>query len=167
MAVILLESSPGITPATLPTAGLLDLLAENHQLKNQRFTTVGYGAVRSDKNGGSHALEGRDGLRRYASEGFQSLTPSLLALSQNPSTGEGGTCRGDSGGPHFLGGVTSNLVVATTLDTDTWCRASGTTYRLDTATARSFLRTVRQTALRIVVSVTAGSFKSVIDSSGP
>ena len=78
-------------------------------------------------------------MRRYASEGFQSLTPSLLALSQNPSTGDGGTCRGDSGGPHFLGGVTSNLVVATTLDTDTWCRANGTAYRLDTATARSFL----------------------------
>lgn len=139
MAVVLLDSAPGIAPAALPTAGLLDQLARDHRLKNQGFTTVGYGVVRNDKKGGPHALEGRDGMRRYASESFQSLRPALLALSQNPSTGDGGTCRGDSGGPHFLGGVTSNLVVATTLDTDTSCRASGTAYRLDTPSARNFL----------------------------
>jgi hypothetical protein len=60
-------------------------------------------------------------------------------LSQNPSTGDGGICAGDSGGPHFLGGVNSNLVVSTTLGSDRWCRASNLTYRLDTSSARDFL----------------------------
>jgi len=103
------------------------------------FTAVGYGNVRTDKTGGPSAVQGRDGVRRYALESFRSLRPSTLELSQNPSTGDGGTCRGDSGGPHFLGGVDSNLLVSTTLGTDPTCRATGRTYRLDTASARDFL----------------------------
>ena len=31
-----------------------------------------------------------------------SLNKAWLELSMNPSTGNGGTCFGDSGGPHFL-----------------------------------------------------------------
>ena len=139
IAVILLESSPGINPAELPTAGLLDQLKTTGQLSEQTFTTVGYGTVRTDKTGGPHAVQARDGVRRYALESFQSLRPSSLELSQNPSTGDGGTCRGDSGGPHFLGGLDSNLVVSTTVDTDNWCRATTRTYRLDTQSARDFL----------------------------
>ena len=57
----------------------------------------------------------------------------------NPSTGNGGTCYGDSGGPHFLGGVNSNLVVSTTITGDAPCRSTDKTYRLDTASARNFL----------------------------
>ena len=105
IAVILLDSSPGIAPAQLPTAGLLDQLTASNQLRDQTFTTVGYGAVRTDKTGGPHAIEGRDGVRRYALQSFQALRPNSLELSQNPSTGDGGICAGDSGGPHFLGGV--------------------------------------------------------------
>jgi hypothetical protein len=56
-----------------------------------------------------------------------------------PSTGDAGTCYGDSGGPHFLGGVQSNLIVSTTITGDTACRATDKTYRLDTASARGFL----------------------------
>ena len=55
------------------------------------------------------------------------------ALSQ----GSGGTCYGDSGGPHFLGN--SNMVVSLTVTGDAWCRATDVTYRLDTDSARSFL----------------------------
>ncbi|MDW4574437.1 trypsin-like serine protease [Microbacterium sp. M3] len=139
MAVIVLDSAPGITPAELPTAGLLDQLNAAGGLRDQTFTTVGYGVVRTDKTGGPRSWEGRDGVRRYALQGFQSLRPSSLELSQNPSTGDGGICAGDSGGPHFLGGVDSNLVVSTTVRTDRWCRATNETYRLDTASARAFL----------------------------
>ena len=57
----------------------------------------------------------------------------------NPSTGSGGTCFGDSGGPHFLGGATSNLLVSITVIGDAMCRATDKTYRLDTASARAFL----------------------------
>jgi hypothetical protein len=139
IAVIVLDTSPGLAPAQLPGAGLLDDLNVAGGLRDQTFTTVGYGVVRTDKTGGPNSWEGRDGVRRYALQSFQSLRPSYLQLSQNPSTGNGGICAGDSGGPHFLGGVDSNLVVSTTLRTDPWCRATNETYRLDTASARDFL----------------------------
>ena len=54
----------------------------------------------------------------------------------NISTGDGGTCYGDSGGPHFLDGV----VVAVTVTGDYNCKATDKDYRVDTARARVFLR---------------------------
>jgi hypothetical protein len=53
---------------------------------------------------------------------------------------DGSTCFGDSGGPNFLGGPTSDLIVATTISgDDDACRTTNLDYRLDTATARAFL----------------------------
>jgi secreted trypsin-like serine protease len=52
--------------------------------------------------------------------------------AQQTSIGDGGTCYGDSGGPHFLGGVESNLIVSVTVTGDAMCRASDKTYRIDT-----------------------------------
>ncbi len=80
-----------------------------------------------------------DSTRRYALQSFLSLEPAWLNLSENPSTENGGTCYGDSGGPHFLGGVASNLQVSVTVTGDTACRATDKTYRLDTPSARAFL----------------------------
>jgi secreted trypsin-like serine protease len=59
----------------------------------------------------------------------------------NPSTGNGGTCFGDSGGPHFLGAgpTETRVVVAVTVTGDRYCRATDKTYRLDAPQARSFL----------------------------
>ena len=62
-----------------------------------------------------------------------------LPLSMNPSTGNGGTCYGDSGGPHFLGGLDSDLIASITITGDAWCRASDKTDRVDTPAARDFL----------------------------
>lgn len=133
IAVIVLDQpAAGITPATLPTLNQLDGMS----LKSQRFTAVGYGTVREDKTGGFHPLF-FDGRRRFAEQGFLSLTKSWLQLSMNPSTGSGGTCYGDSGGPHFLG--TSSVVVSITITGDAPCRATDVTYRVDTAGARDFL----------------------------
>jgi Trypsin len=133
IAVVLLPTAPaGITPAQLPTAGLLDQLKAAHELDDQTFTAVGYGTVREDKTGRPHSLF-FDGVRRYALQHALNLEKAWLLLWMNPSTGNGGTCYGDSGGPHFLGGVESNLVVSITITGDAWCRASDKTYRLDTA----------------------------------
>jgi secreted trypsin-like serine protease len=70
---------------------------------------------------------------------FNSLTNAWLKLSQNASTGNGGTCYGDSGGPNFLGGSDSTLIVGTTITGDTQCGSTNVDYRLDTASARTFL----------------------------
>jgi hypothetical protein len=133
LAVIVLDSPAiGISPARLPTLNLLSTLS----LKDQRFTAVGYGQVRDDKTKGPHTITA-DGMRRYADQGFRSLTKAWLNLSMNPSTGSGGTCYGDSGGPHFLAGT--NIVAAITVTGDRFCRAADVTYRLDTPWARAFL----------------------------
>lgn len=135
LAVVLLDTAAsGITPVRLPSSNLL----QSVDLKSQTFTAVGYGTVRDIKTTGPNAFY-FDSTRRYATQFFLSLEPAWLNLSENPSTGSGGTCYGDSGGPHFLGGVTSNLQVAITVTGDTACRATDKTYRLDTASARGFL----------------------------
>jgi len=72
-------------------------------------------------------------------QSLKSLQGAWLGLSQQPSTGDGGPCFGDSGGPHVLGGATSNLLVATTVTGDSQCRAFDKSYRVDTASARAFL----------------------------
>ena len=57
------------------------------------------------------------------------------------ATGNGGTCYGDSGGPHFihLNGEETNIVVSITVGGDAPCKASDKTYRMDTQSARDFL----------------------------
>ena len=68
---------------------------------------------------------------------LNATTPAWLRISMNPSTGNGGTCYGDSGGPNFLG--TSDVIASTTITGDFTCRATNVTYRLDTPSARTFL----------------------------
>jgi len=138
IATVVLDTAPGRTPATLPTVGLLSDLKADGSIYDQTFTAVGYGTVREDKTGGPHAFF-FDGIRRYALQSFLSLQPAWLTLNMNPSTGSGGTCYGDSGGPHFLGGVSSNLIVSVTVTGDAMCRATDKTYRIDTPWARDFL----------------------------
>jgi secreted trypsin-like serine protease len=133
-AVVLLDQAAGVTPVRLPTLGLLDMT----KLKGQTFTAVGYGTTRSSKRGGPHAF-GFDAVRRSATQSFLSLEPVWLNLSINPSTGSGGGCYGDSGGPHFLGGSDSTLEVSITITGDSVCRATDKTLRLDTTAAREFL----------------------------
>jgi trypsin len=137
IAVVTLDNPTTKTPARLPTLNQLDGMS----LKNQRFTAVGYGARREIKAKGNNALF-FDGERRFVTQGFNSLTKVWLKLSMNPSTGSGGTCYGDSGGPHFLGAGAgeTNLVVALTVTGDAPCRSTDVDYRTDTASARAFLR---------------------------
>jgi secreted trypsin-like serine protease len=133
IAVIVLDDpAAGIAPARLPTLNQLGGMA----LKNQRFVAVGYGTVREDKTKGPASLF-FDGQRRFAEQGFNALGKTWLHLSMNPSTGSGGTCFGDSGGPHFIG--QSDVVASLTVTGDRFCRATDVTYRVDTASARAFL----------------------------
>ena len=137
IAVVTLASSPpGITPATLPAEGLFDQLAKSHALKGQQFVAVGYGGLEPQLGGGKPGWEYPD-IRKYATSTFDALNNTWLRLSQNPATGDGGPCYGDSGGPNFF--HTSGMIAATTATGDAMCRATNVVYRLDTPTARAFL----------------------------
>jgi hypothetical protein len=135
LAVIVLDSAPGIQPARLPAAGSLSGLG-----KDQRFTSVGYGTAQAVNGPGGQTFP-IDDARHVAVGTLNAITPSWLRISQNASTGNGGTCYGDSGGPNFLGAGSSetDIVAATTITGDTPCRSTNVDYRLDTASARSFL----------------------------
>ncbi len=141
VAVIVFPSVvPGISPASLPTAGLLDELKDQHILNDTLFTAVGYGTVRDTNHTGWQAiLDNMD--RNRAEQEFLSLTGAWLTNSMNLATGNGGTCYGDSGGPHFihLDGVETNIVVSVTVTGDVNCKATDKTYRVDTEAARGFL----------------------------
>ena len=140
VAVIVLDESPGIAPASLPTAHLLDELKASHVLKHTRFTAVGYGTVREvNTRGFMGILDNVD--RNRVEQGFNSLTKAWMTLPMTLTTGNGGTCYGDSGGPHFihLNGVETTIVASITVTGDAPCVATDKTYRMDTEAARSFL----------------------------
>jgi V8-like Glu-specific endopeptidase len=136
LAVVVLDKAPkGIAPARLPSAGSLAGLSGD-----QQFTSVGYGAQAVTNGPGGKTYHYAD--VRYVSSGtLNTVTPAWLRISQNPSTGNGGTCYGDSGGPNFLGAGTgeTDVVAGTTITGDTPCRSTNVDYRLDTPSARAFL----------------------------
>ena len=139
IAVVVFDKPiPNITPARLPTAGLLDDMKAAKTLQTSTFTSVGYGSLAPVNGPGGKTYTYTD-TRNQASGSLDSLTNAWLRLSQNPATGNGGTCYGDSGGPNFLGDADSNLLVATTITGDTACRSTNVDYRLDTPEARAFL----------------------------
>lgn len=121
----------GITPMRLPAANSLAGLPGGTQ-----FTSVGYGAQLVTSGAGGKTFHYAD-IRYVATGGLYTVTPAFLKISMNPSHGDGGTCYGDSGGPNFLG--STDIVAATTITGDTPCRATNVDYRMDTASARSFL----------------------------
>ncbi len=132
IAVVVLDKAvKGITPARLPRADSLSDLS-----KDQRFTSVGYGAYEVTNGPGGHQYL-YDDRRMVATGTLNATNRTWLRISMNPSTGDGGTCYGDSGGPNFLGAT--NVIAATTITGDAVCRATNVDYRMDTASARSFL----------------------------
>jgi secreted trypsin-like serine protease len=124
-----------LRPARLPSAGQLDGLSVN-----QKFTVVGYGGQEPVNQPGGPVIAFLD-TREFSTASLNAINPAWLRLSQNPATGDGGACYGDSGGPNFLGaGATeTNIVAATTITGDALCKATNVVYRTDTASARNFL----------------------------
>jgi hypothetical protein len=137
IAVVVLDKAvKGITPARLPKANSLSNLSGS-----QKFTPVGYGAQAVTNGPGGKTLHYAD-VRYMATGTLNSINPTWLRISMNPSKGDGGTCYGDSGGPNFLGAgsTETNIVAATTITGDAFCRSTNVTYRMDTASARGFLK---------------------------
>lgn len=141
IAVIVLDKPvTGITPVTLPPAGLLDRMKSDGTLNGTLFTSVGYGTQEPQQAPGG-IQNAFDGQRRFAVGEFNALNNTFLRISQNVHTGDGGTCSGDSGGPQFLGAGANetNTQVSITITGDLFCNATNVDYRLDTPSARAFL----------------------------
>src|SRR5215216_2265727 len=140
IAVLILDRNARVTPATLPTCGLLDQLLAQNVLKTATFTNVGYGVQNRVVGGGVPFFQDLNPIpRMYSFSSFNSLNGGYLRLSQNPSTGSGGTCFGDSGGPNFLTVNGQQLIVSITITGDSVCRSTNVAYRLDTVSAQGFL----------------------------
>jgi hypothetical protein len=130
----------GIAAATLPALNVLARLAAQGTLQTSQFTAVGYGVQERSTGGGTPGYADQNPEPRlYAFSSYLSLGNGFLRLSQNPSTGDGGSCFGDSGGPVFLDIVGTRTLVATTVSGDAVCRATSSNQRLDTRSSRSFL----------------------------
>jgi hypothetical protein len=121
----------GITPASLPPAGLLNQLGPQG-LKAQTFIQVGYGVSALTGGGQPQPDPSSAGTRRVATETFNALTPTTLYLS---AVTDGKPCTGDSGSPQFL----ESTIVAEGIYGDSACAALAAGYRLDTPSARAFL----------------------------
>ena len=143
IAVLILEQNVAVAPATLPSCGLLDQLAAQNGLKSAVFTAAGYGVQNRVVGGGVPFFQDLNPIpRMFSFSSFNSLNRGYLRLSQNPSTGNGGTCFGDSGGPNFLTVNGQQILAAITITGDLVCRSTNVGYRLDTASAQAFLATV-------------------------
>jgi hypothetical protein len=144
IAVLILERNVrGVSPATLPACGLLDQLAAQNGLQNAVFANAGYGLQNRVVGGGVPFFQDMNPVpRMFSFSGFNSLNGGYLRLSQNPSTGNGGTCFGDSGGPNFLEVDGRQTIVSITITGDSVCRSTNVAYRLDTLSAQSFLASV-------------------------
>jgi hypothetical protein len=139
-ALILERNVSGVTPATLPACRLLDQLVAQNGLKNTVFTNAGYGLQNRIVSGGVPFFQDLNPVpRMFSFSSFNSLNGGYLRLSQNATTGNGGTCFGDSGGPQFLTVNGQQLIISITITGDSVCRSTNVDYRLDTVSAQGFL----------------------------
>jgi hypothetical protein len=143
IAVIVFDAPiAGIAPAKLPTLGLFNTLKANGLLAGTRYTAVGFGGQERTFDGQGKPVITYEDRREYAVSSFDALNPAWLRLSQNEATSNAGTCYGDSGGPNFLGSgnAETKVIAGTTITGDAQCVQSNVIYRLDTVSARSFLK---------------------------
>jgi hypothetical protein len=115
----------------LAAPGTLDRLATERGLQQTTFTHSGYGAT---ENNPVHQLD--LGERLMASSKLTNLNSALtgvysLQVNFN-GKGYGGACYGDSGGPVFYGGYSSNIIVALAgWNNNRNCAGVGYFYRTD------------------------------------
>lgn len=128
VAVLVLARAPaGITPADLPSAGLIDTLDFNTSL----VSTVGYGV-----NSFTNANNSSSGPRYYKNV---NITPGQRTQNGDLYLKTGAsTCFGDSGGPNFLAG-TSIVLGVTSWGQSVTCNDHSYFYRIDNTEALGFL----------------------------
>ena len=148
--VVLDEPVEGIDEfGQLPDLGLMDEVGSKSAKRWVILTSVGYGV---------NDLKPDPGLSyrtRWQAQSFlihlnnpitagwnimSSNNPGQWAGSEDYATG--GTCFGDSGGPVFLGGPESNLIVGITSFGNSGCAGADYSYRVDIADSQDFLQNI-------------------------
>ncbi len=121
----------------LPTAGLLDDLATARGTQDTIFTASGFGlSRRTTPQDPLPDLSFRERLMATSTlvDLESALTDGFNLATNGNGDDRGGTCSGDSGGPVFLGGPSSNRIVAvTSFGLNALCRGTDYAYRLDRA----------------------------------
>ena len=134
---IVVLDQPGVNLSEYPTVaseGFLTELKASHEIQDDTFVAVGYGV----QTGFPPPTQIVDLQRRFSESPYGGLTQNNLHLQQNPnSTGGGGTCFGDSGGPHFW--QDTLMIVSVTSWGDAICRSNDMTQRLDIQSVLDFL----------------------------
>lgn len=119
----------------LPDAGELDGLDKARGQKDTLFTVSGYGLTyRTQEHSAVPNISYRS--RLMAKSTLVNLTSrntdGYNLQTQGNGDDRGGTCSGDSGGPVFLGGPDSNLIVGvTSFGMNSLCRGTDYAYRID------------------------------------
>ena len=123
----------------LAAPGTLDGLATERGRQDLVFTASGYGLTYSSP---VKVISFRE--RLMAEARLTNLNSGILqgfTLQTNGNgLNRGGTCSGDSGGPVFYGGYSSNLIVAvTSFGMNAYCRGGDFAYRVDTADVNAWI----------------------------
>lgn len=121
----------------LPSVGVLDDLSTARGTEDTIFTVSGYGLTyRTNDKDALPNISFRERLMAFSTlvNLGSSLTDGYNLQTQGNGDGRGGTCSGDSGGPVYLGGADSNLIVAvTSFGLNALCRGTDFAYRIDRA----------------------------------
>jgi hypothetical protein len=124
----------------LAAAGTLDRLATRRGQQELTFTASGYGLTKSSPVAVTSFRERLMAQSRLTNL-RSNLTDGFNLQTNGNGKGRGGTCSGDSGGPVFYGGFSSNLIVAvTSFGLTSYCRGVDFAYRTDTAAVLAWIK---------------------------
>jgi hypothetical protein len=115
----------------LAMAGSLDTLAAQLGKQEVTFTSSGYGLSESNP---VHVTSFRKRLMAQSNltNLGNALTDGYNLQTNGNGSDRGGTCSGDSGGPVFYGGFSSNTIVAvTSFGLNSYCKGVDFSYRTD------------------------------------
>jgi hypothetical protein len=148
VGLVILEQSISLPEyGRLPAAGTLDGLGTARGQRNTIFTVSGYGLTLSVQP--HSALSNISFRERLMAQSTlvnlgSSLTNGFNLQTQGNGNLRGGTCSGDSGGPVYLGGSSSNLIVAvTSFGLNALCRGTDFGYRIDRTEVLNWINSKR------------------------
>jgi hypothetical protein len=133
VAIVILDQPIYLSEyGVLPTEDVLLSIARG--TANTLFTVSGYGlTARWPAQTGKPFISYRERLMGLSTFVNLNNTGGFFLQTQGNGNGRSGTCNGDSGGPVFLGGYESNVIVGvTSFGLNTLCRGTDFAFRIDT-----------------------------------